>query len=158
RRERRAAGERTFDVVARSWLKFLEIRVKKKQLTRDAAVDAGRLLERHIFPRLGNRPIATVTPFELLTVLKDIEVKGLLPRARRTNQRCSRVFRHAIGLGYLSRDITEDLRGLLESPRVRHHAAITDPRRFGELLHAVDRYHGRRIAAIALKLAPLLFV
>jgi hypothetical protein len=78
----------------------------EKHLTSDTATNAQRLLERHIFPELGAHPIAAIGPRELLMVLKQIELKGLLHTARRAKQRCSRVFRHAIGLGYISRDIT----------------------------------------------------
>jgi integrase len=91
-------------------------------------------------------------------VLKQIELKGLRETARRARQRCSRVFRHAIGLGYVERDITEDLRGLLEPPHVRHRPGITDPARLGELLRAIDGYTGREVIGIALTLALLVFV
>jgi integrase len=61
-------------------------------------------------------------------------------------------------LGYIERDITEDLRGLLEPPQVRHRPGITDPARLGELLRAIDGYTGREVIGIALRLALLFFV
>jgi hypothetical protein len=70
-------------------------------------------------------------------------------------ERCSRVFRHAIGLGYVSRDIIEGLRGLLEPPHVRHRSTIADPRRLGELLRGMGAYKGRRITGIALRLVGI---
>ena len=63
-----------------------------------------------------------------------------------------------LGLGYVERDITEDLRGLLEPPQVRHRPGITDPARLVELLRAIDGYTGREVIGIALKLALLFFV
>lgn len=116
------------------------------------------MLQSFIFPELGNRPIGTITAPELLVVLKKIETQGLNETARRTKQRCGQVFRHGIGLGYAERDITVDLRGLLEPPIVTHHASITDPTAVGALLRAIDGYTGRRSTVCALKLAPLLFV
>jgi integrase len=157
RKERRAANAHTFEVVARQWLKLLEPRVAKGQLAADRLKDATRILEREIFPALGVRPITDITAHELLRVLKEIELKSLRYTARRAKQRCSRVFRHAIGLGYIKRDITEDLRGLLEPPQVRHRPGIIDPRRLGELLRAIDSYTGREVIGIALKLALLFF-
>jgi integrase len=50
------------------------------------------------------------------------------------------------------------LRGALAPIVVEHFAAITEPRRIGELLRAIDGYQGQPSAAYALKLAPLLFV
>jgi integrase len=158
RKEHRAANARTFEAVARDWLKGLEVPVAKGRLTTDMLKDATRILERHIFPELGARPIGEIQSHELLRVLKQIECKGLRYTAQRAKQRCSRVFRHAIGLGYVERDITVSLRGLLEPPRVRHRPGITDPRRLGALLDAIDGYAGREVIAIALRLALLFFV
>ena len=158
RKERRAASAHTFEVVARQWLKLLQPRVAKGQLAADTVKDATRILERDIFPALGIRSISDIKAHELLMVLKQIELKGLRHTARRAKQRCSRVFRHAIGLGYVERDITEDLRGLLEPPQVRHRPGITDPARLVELLRAIDGYTGREVIGIALKLALLFFV
>jgi integrase len=93
-----------------------------------------------------------------LVVLKKIETKGLLETARRTKQRCGQVFRHGIGLGYCPRDITVDMRGLLEAPIVEHHASITDPNKVGCLLRSIESYSGRRLTQLALKLSPLVFV
>jgi integrase len=116
------------------------------------------MLQSFVFPELGNRPIGSITPSELLVVLKKIETQGLNETARRTKQRCGQVFRHGIGLGSVERDITVDLRGLLEPPIVTHHASITDPSTVGALLRAIYGYTGKRTTVCALKLAPLLFV
>ena len=158
RRRLRAANTHTFESVAQSWLKVLQARVHKRSLTATTVERNRRLLEQHVFPQLGSRPIATITPGELLVILKEIESRGFFETARRVKQRCSRVFRHAIGLGYIQCDITEGFRGLLERPRHQHRPSIRDPRRLGELLRAVDEFKGRPITGIALKLAPLLFV
>jgi integrase len=158
RRQLRAANAHTFESVARSWLKVLQVRVHKHTLTATTVEKNLRLLERYIFPRIGLRPITAITPSELLVILKEIESHGFIETARRVKQRCSRVFRHAIGLGCLHCDITEGFRGLLERPRHQHRPSIRDPRRLGELLRAVDDFKGRPITGIALKLAPLLFV
>jgi integrase len=158
RKEHRTANARTFEAVARDWLKGLEVPVAKGLVTAGTLKHATRILERHVFPDLGARPIGEIRPHELLRVLKQIELKGLRFTAQRAKQRCSRVFRHAIGLGYVERDITVSLRGLLEPPKVRHRPGITDPRRLGRLLRAIDGYAGREAIGTALKLALLFFV
>jgi integrase len=158
RKQHRAATGRTFETVAREWLKGLEVPVAKGLVTTDTLKDATRILERHVFPELGARPIGEIQSHELLRVLKQIELKALRYTALRAKQRCSRVFRHAVGLGYAERDITQSLRGLLEPPIIRHRPGITDPRRLGELLDAIERYDGREVTRVALKLALLFFV
>jgi hypothetical protein len=158
RKQHRAATGRTFETVAREWLKGLEVPVAKGLVTTDTLKDATRILERHVFPELGARPIGEIQSHELLRVLKQIELKGLRYTALRAKQRCSRVFRHAVGLGYAERDITQSLRGLLEPPIIRHRPGITDPRRLGELLDAIECYDGGEVTRVALKLALLFFV
>jgi integrase len=54
--------------------------------------------------------------------------------------------------------VTADLRGALAPVVSKNHAAITDPARVGELLRAIDGYQGQPATAVALKLAPLVFV
>ncbi|MDQ6950286.1 MAG: site-specific integrase [Mariprofundales bacterium] len=51
-----------------------------------------------------------------------------------------------------------DLRGALQPVQRRHFATITDPKRIGELLRAIDGYKGTFMVRCALVLAPLFFV
>lgn len=46
----------------------------------------------------------------------------------------------------------------MKAPKNKHHAAITDPARIGELLRAIDGFTGQPVTLAALKLAPLVFV
>jgi integrase len=69
----------------------------------------------------------------VLAVLRQIEVRGKLETAHRTKQRASQIFRYAIATGRAERDPTVDLRGALAPIQVANRAALTDPRRVGEL-------------------------
>lgn len=53
------------------------------------------------------------------------------------------VFRYAIATGRAERDISLDLRGALITPKVQHRPAITDPKKAGALLRAIDGYGGQ---------------
>lgn len=73
-------------------------------------------------------------------------------------QACGQVFRYGIATGRCERDWSADLRDSLASRGVkRHHPAITDPKRVGELLRALDAYMGHPVTRAALQLAPLVF-
>jgi hypothetical protein len=113
-------------------------------------VDAGDLR----LPEARRHAYCADHSVDLLVELKKIETKGMNETARRTKQRCGKVFRHAIGLGHQVRDLTPYLRGLLEVPDVEHHAALTDPRQIGELLLDIDSYDGRFITRCALRFEP----
>lgn len=152
------ASEATFEKIARHYLATLARKVRRGKGSIKTYKKAKWMLETFIFPKLGSTPVAQITASDLLVELKKIEAKGMNETARRTKQRCGKVFRHAIGLGHQVRDLTPDLRGLLEAPEVEHHAALTDPRKVGELLLDIDSYEGRFITRCALRLEPLVFL
>lgn len=109
-------------------------------------------------PTLGRLPIAEIEPADILTAIRKIEGKGNLESARRTLQLASMVFRYAVATARLRSDPTRDLRGALTAPRVTHYGAITDPKRVGELLRAIDGYEGQGLTKLAMQIAPHVFV
>jgi len=64
----------------------------------------------------------------------------------------------AIATGRAERDPTQDLRGALTTPKVKHRAAITGPKEIGGLLHTIDGYTGHLTTRLALQLIALVFV
>jgi integrase len=145
--------ENSFEAIAREWhgkysSKWADSHAKKLI----------RRLELYIFPWLGSRPIAEITPPELLAVLRRVENKGVHETAHRAQQNCGQVFRYAIATGRAERDPSADLRGALAPVKHGRMATITDPKKIGELLRAIDGYAGTPVAKCALKLAPLVFV
>jgi integrase len=117
-----------------------------------------RRLERDIFPWIGTKPVADLTPAELLTVLRRIESRGAIETAHRAMQNCSQVLRYAVATGRAQRDITVDLRGALQAPQETHLAAVTEPVHVAPMLRAFDSYSGSLVTKAALRLAPLVFV
>ncbi len=146
-------GENSFEIVAREW--FAKYSPNWAASHSDKII---RRLERDIFPWLGGRPIAEITAPDLLATLRRIESRGAIETAHRAQQNCSQVFRYAVATGRAERDPTTDLRGALTPVKERHHASITDPKRVGELMRAIDGYRGSFITKSALRLAPLVFV
>ena len=116
-----------------------------------------RIMSTYLFPVIGNIPIASVTAPELLRALRPIETRGALETAHRARTIASQVFRYAIATGRADRDVGADLRGALSPLKVKHHAAITDPAKVGELMRAIDGYEGTLITKCALRLLPLVF-
>lgn len=106
-----------------------------------------RMLERNIFPWLGQRPIA-----DILACLRRIEERGTIETAPRTLKICGQVFRYAVATGRVDRDITQDLKGALPTAKGEYFAAITEPKKVAELLRAIDGYKGSLPAVCALKL------
>lgn len=109
-------------------------------------------------PMMGRLPIATITPHQVLAVLKKEEATGHYESACRLRSVIGRVFRYAIATARADRDVATDLRGAIATPKVTHLAAITTPEEAGRLLRSIDRYTGKPTTLFALKLSAHLFV
>lgn len=107
---------------------------------------------------IGRLPIEEIEPADVLGAIRRIEAKGKLESARRTLQLAGAVFRYAVATARLRSDPTRDLKGALTAPSVTHYGAITEPKRVGELLRAIDGYEGQGLTKLALQLAPHVFV
>lgn len=151
KRAEKTANAETFRVIALEWL-------AKQKLARATMEKAQWIFDQLLFPELGDRPIRHISAPDVLAVLRKIEGRGAIETAHRAKQRASQVFRYAIATGRAEHDTTADLRGALQSVSVEHRAAITEPKRVGELLRAIDGYVGEPSTHYALKLAPYVFV
>ena len=143
----------SFETIAREWF------AKNKDAWANSHSEKViRRLERDVFPWLGGRPIAEITAPEVLSVIRRIEARGKIETAHRANGNISQVMRYAIATGRAERDPVPDLRGALTPVKRKHFAALTDPAKVGELLRAMDAFHGTFPVQCALRLSPLLFV
>ena len=143
----------TFESIAREWHSG-QSRVWSPIHTKNVS----DRLSRNVFPYLGNKAITDITVPELLQVLRRIEARGAFETAHRVLGNVSEVFRFAIASGKADRNIAVDLKGALQPVKKKHLAAVTDPKRAGELLRMIDSYSGTLTVQCALKLAPLVFV
>lgn len=109
-------------------------------------------------PRIGKRPIAELTPLEVLGALKKIEAKGHRESARRARSFASRVFQYAVITGRCSSDPAAALRGALVAPVAKSYAAIIEPKKLGQLLRAIDDFDGYPVTRFALRITPHVFV
>ncbi len=107
---------------------------------------------------IGRLPIGEIEPADVLTAIRRIEGKGKLESARRSLQLAGAVFRYAVATARLASDPTRDLRGALTAPTVTHYGAITDAKKVGQLLRAIDDYEGSGITKLALQISPHVFV
>ena len=150
RKEAKQADAQTFETIAREWL-------GRREVSEATAAKDHWLLEDHALPALGAKPITAITAADVLTLLQKLEDRGLLETASRVRSTISAIFRHAVATLRAQGDPTVALRGAIKSAKVKHHAAITDPRKLGDLLRALHGYGGGFVVACALKLTPLVF-
>jgi len=154
RQARRAAQLNTFEAVAAEWLEL-----QRKSLAPETMSILETRLTSALYPYLGSsRPIGAITAQEVLAVLRRIEARGRHETAHRVRALAGRVFRYAVATGRAQHDVAADLKDALAPVKSRNFASVTDPVRVGELMRAIDGYSGHPVTALALKLAPLVFV
>jgi integrase len=131
---------------------------REREGLKTITTDKAKWLLSQLEPALGNRPIAEIEAYEVLNVLKRVELSGRHETAARMLAISGRVFRFAVATTRAKRNVAADLQGALTAPKATHHAAIIDPKGVGELLRAIDGFEGQPTTLWALRLAPHVFV
>jgi hypothetical protein len=129
KRERRLkaelAAQTTFKLVADEFIQKMEKEGKSPATTKEARW----FLE--LLEDIGKRPIASITPHELLDALKRIERRGHRETANRLRSFAGRVFRYGFATLRTEQNPADILRGALIVPKVKHHAAVIEPAKLG---------------------------
>jgi len=139
----------SFEAVAIEWSKT---RSKKADSTEKRQ---RALLEKDLFPFIGNRPIADIDAPELLKTLRKIENRGAIETAHRANRLAGQIFRYAIVTGRCEHNPSIDLKDALTQPIKSHRQSITDPAEVGPLIAAIKSYQATPVVMAALQLSPL---
>lgn len=152
RRQTLIRRDTSFEAVAREW----HDRRQHQWVPRYSANMLSRL-EQHLFPKLGQRPIADISAPEFLSVMRVVEAGGALDLAQRLMQAAAQIFRYAIATGRAERNPVGDLRGALKPP-VRKHQAHLKEAELPEYLGKLAAYDGHPQTRLALRFLLLTFV
>ena len=106
---------------------------------------------------IGNKPVSEITTVDCMAVLKPIEAAGHFTKLQKTRTKISQVMTHAIATGRATQNPALHLRGVFATGEVKHAPAILDEQRLGELVTAIDGYHGNFATRRALRFAILTF-
>jgi integrase len=142
----------SFKEVALSWLDSTAHKVKPHTLHKKQ-----RRFELHVFPVIGDNEISSITSPDVYKVIKPlIEAKGL-ETAHRTHAEISSVFAYAIAHGITSYDPAQAVAGQIPAQKVKHRAALTEPKDVGQLLRDIYCYQGTFVVQCAFRFSPLVF-
>ncbi|MFC4307974.1 tyrosine-type recombinase/integrase [Steroidobacter flavus] len=118
----------------------------------------------HPLRPISDRAIQAITKDDIAGVINGLKRRNKIETAHRLIDRLERVFRYAVGTGRMQinpaaalRD-SADPRDKLPPLSVRNHPAITELRRVGELLRAIESYSGQPTTEAAMRVALYLFV
>ena len=146
------AARNTFGLVVAEFLSNLE-----ESGAAASTMSKNRWILEDLAKPLANRPIAEITAAEILDLLKRIEKSGRRETARRLRGVMGSVFRLAVVTLRAPADPTQALAGALLRANSKPRAAITEERKLGGLLRAIDDYDGWPTIKAALKFLALTF-
>lgn len=139
----------TFGAVAEEYIDHKLVKERRAAVT----VEKAKWLLLQMKP-IWDQPLVEIKPAEVFGVLRRLEGQGKHETAKRCRSFTSRVFRYAAATGRAESDPAAMLAGQLIAPKVKHHAAILEPRKLGELLRSIDAFEGAPITRLALQVAP----
>ncbi len=145
----RLSSENSFEAISREWHK-----AKADRWSLGYREEVMSTFEADIFPYIGKRPIAEITPLELLETLKRMEKRGALEKMRKVRQRCGEVFRYAIVTGRAEYNPAPDLASALTPPKRQHFPFLT-AQELPYFLKDLSGYTGSVITKTATKIIML---
>jgi integrase len=144
------AANNTFGAIAEEHLAS-----QKEGGTAETTLTKNRWLLQQLAAPLWDRPVAEITPAEILVILRKVEKSGRRETARKLRGIIGKIFRIAVATLRATNDPTYALRDALAAPVVTHRPAITDERELGALLAAIDDYDGWPTLRAALQFIAL---
>jgi integrase len=142
----------SFEHVTRAWLTSISHTVR--ELTQQKKT---RHFERHVFPTIGAMDITEIKSPDIYGVIKPLIAKGQLETAHRVHSEISSVYSYAIAHGFTSYDPAQAVAAQIPAQKVKHRAALTEPKEIGQLLRDIYSYQGTFVVQCAFRLSPLLF-
>lgn len=152
RKAKAAAAVNTFEAIAREWH---GTKVSGWSITH--AETTMERMEKNIFPWLGISPLTDIEAPEVLGTLRRIEARGAIDTTHRIKSIMSTVFRYAIATGRAVRNPAADVGVALKTTVKGHHPAITEPKRFAQMLRDIYAYSGSNITRAAVQIHALTF-
>jgi len=144
------ADENTFEVVA-----LKRHNTKEKNWSKGHAKTLLGRFNNHVFPYIGNIPVAQLNKSEVAEVIARIVSFGSIETAHRVSQLIRQVLEYACDLGLIELIPMGNAKNIIPVHKATPMAAITDPARLGELLRITEDYRGTFVVCKALKLLPL---
>lgn len=142
----------TFEAIAREWHSVCARKWKPHH-----AGTVLRRMETHLFPILGDRPVAELKTRDLLVPLKAAEKRDTLETAGRLRQYMTGILRMAVQHGVIESNPANDLQGATATRKTVHRPALPFER-LPELRERLDGYSGRLLTRLATQLTLLVFI
>ncbi|MDO9214122.1 MAG: hypothetical protein Q7U23_09845 [Methylococcales bacterium] len=140
----------SFEYVAREW--FTSIAHTVNHTTHQKKI---RRFEAHVFPVIGGMVLNEIKSPAIYSLIKPLA--GKLETAHRVHSEISAIYGYAIAHGLTDYDPAQAVAKQIPAKKVKHRAALTEPKDVAQLLRDIANYQGTFIVQCAFRLTPLLF-
>ncbi|TWV81547.1 integrase arm-type DNA-binding domain-containing protein [Moraxella sp. VT-16-12] len=106
---------------------------------------------------IGNKAVSDITVPDLMLVLKPIEKAGHFAKLEKVRSLINQTLTYAVATGRSDTNPAINLKGAFKMGEIRHNPAILDEKRLGDLVCAMDGYHGYFVTRQALMFLLLMF-
>lgn len=146
-------GANTFEKIARRWLEE-----KHRAMNQKYRKQCLRRMEQHVFPAIGNLPIAEITVPDVARIIDTISKPGRNETARRMGQLISQTFRYGMIRGICNHNPASNVRDFLDYSRNEKHHACIPISQVPDLLRDIKNYKGDLLTVLLIRLLALTFV
>jgi len=145
-----AIDNNSFEVVAVKWFNH-----KEQGWMENYSCKVYRRLEMYIFPYIGQKSISKISKAEVIDCIDKVVQQGLNETAKRLFQIVRNIFDYAYARDWVSSiPMPTDHKLVVPQHTAKKMPAITDKKKIGHLLRALDEYQGTYVVRMALKLLP----
>jgi hypothetical protein len=137
----------SFEHITRDWLASIE-----HTGTEGTHHKRTRNFEIHVFPIIGRMGISDVKSPHVYEVIKPLIDAAKLETAHRIRSEIGAAFAYAIAHGFTDYDPAQAVAKQIPAQKVKHRAALTDPKEVGHLMRCIDGYQGTLVVQCALKI------
>ena len=148
KRQQKAEAQ-TFKAVALQWWESYGPTLAER--TRDRTQ---RYLDQDLLPALGDKPVASIMPADLLAVAAPAEKRGASNTAHKLMTISNQVMRHAYLCGLTPVNVAAGLRGALRPLKHKPRPAIIEKMELGRLLRDIWAYEGYPSVQWYLRILP----
>ena len=139
----------TFEVIAKEWYQRRYDLWAESYRTEMIAT-----FEKDVFPYIGHRPIDSITPMELMSVLTRLEQRGATEKMRKVRQRCGEVWKYAIATGRALSNPAPDLASVM-MPHKKENSPHLKVAELSEFFTVLQAYRGNVLIKLAMRLLIL---
>jgi len=143
----------TFERVGREWFEVAQTAWADSHASKQQC-----RLKKHLYPAIGHIPVNELKRQQIADLLKLVAEVSSPDIARRIAQMCKSILNYACNSGLIEAVPMGDTNKLLPAPISKKMPVITDSKRLGEFLRAIQVFQGSYVVAQALKLLPYLAV